>query len=68
MTDTITKVYKVGSCPACQADITCRAVLEIEPTPGGYAPDPRQEGKVNLQAKLTGATANPHDCTKKVTR
>jgi hypothetical protein len=68
MTDTFTQVYEIGNCPACQASITVRAVLELETAPGRRPPDPRTEGKVDLKARIVGATANPHDCKKKVTR
>lgn len=60
--------FSVGRCPACQADITAEATVELEIDAAMSGPDPRQEGKVTLNGKITGATIMSHDCRKKVPR
>lgn len=65
---TMTQQYQVGTCPACQSGIYVGAVIELDATGIERPPDPRQEAKVTLSGKITGAHVLNHDCRKKVTR
>lgn len=60
--------YKIGTCPACQAELYIDATLEIGGDRIGSPPDPRAEGKITLAAKILGAILVDHDCRKKATR